>query len=235
MYNNYLIHHGIKGQRWGIRRYQNADGSLTLAGKKRYTKTSHYNDWGKDADHNILYITGYSGSGKSTKAKQIAKSDNAEIIHLDLYTERVGSDLFKKDSNKRFNAYLRKNGYDRNEYLKLAYSKDPNVRKQRWKLLDDLGDLITNYGKELYGNKKLIVEGVQLSDQTIYPNKDFFIDKPVMFMKTSAIKSWYRASIRDQKFTNINPQDIKKVKRYVDNYIYMYKNKKLLETKIHAQ
>lgn len=32
----YLEHHGIKGQRWGIRRYQNPDGSLTEAGKKRY-------------------------------------------------------------------------------------------------------------------------------------------------------------------------------------------------------
>ena len=31
-----LIHHGIKGQRWGVRRFQNADGSLTNAGKKRY-------------------------------------------------------------------------------------------------------------------------------------------------------------------------------------------------------
>ena len=31
-----LCHHGIKGQRWGIRRYQNADGSLTSAGSKRY-------------------------------------------------------------------------------------------------------------------------------------------------------------------------------------------------------
>lgn len=31
----YLIHHGIKGQKWGIRRYQNTDGSLTDAGKRR--------------------------------------------------------------------------------------------------------------------------------------------------------------------------------------------------------
>lgn len=30
-----LYHHGIKGQRWGVRRYQNKDGSLTTAGKKR--------------------------------------------------------------------------------------------------------------------------------------------------------------------------------------------------------
>lgn len=31
-----LMHHGIKGQKWGVRQYQNADGTLTEAGKKRY-------------------------------------------------------------------------------------------------------------------------------------------------------------------------------------------------------
>jgi len=31
-----IYHHGIKGQRWGYRRYQNEDGSLTSAGKDRY-------------------------------------------------------------------------------------------------------------------------------------------------------------------------------------------------------
>ena len=31
-----LYHHGVKGQRWGIRRYQNSDGTLTTAGMRRY-------------------------------------------------------------------------------------------------------------------------------------------------------------------------------------------------------
>lgn len=34
--NGELTHHGILGQKWGVRRYQNSDGSLTEAGKKRY-------------------------------------------------------------------------------------------------------------------------------------------------------------------------------------------------------
>lgn len=35
-----LQHHGVKGMKWGIRRYQNKDGTLTAAGKKRYGESS---------------------------------------------------------------------------------------------------------------------------------------------------------------------------------------------------
>ncbi len=35
--NEILSHYGIKGMKWGVRRYQNSDGTLTSAGKKRYS------------------------------------------------------------------------------------------------------------------------------------------------------------------------------------------------------
>lgn len=37
MGENVLAHYGIRGMKWGVRRYQNKDGSLTAAGKKRYS------------------------------------------------------------------------------------------------------------------------------------------------------------------------------------------------------
>lgn len=48
-----LEHHGIEGQRWGVRRYQNEDGTLTAAGRKRYgvafTKEYIFKDKVKDS------------------------------------------------------------------------------------------------------------------------------------------------------------------------------------------
>ena len=41
--NDELYHHGIKGQKWGIRRYQNPDGTLTEEGKKRYGTIENFN------------------------------------------------------------------------------------------------------------------------------------------------------------------------------------------------
>lgn len=36
--NDYLMHYGVKGMKWGVRRYQSKDGSLTAKGKKRLSK-----------------------------------------------------------------------------------------------------------------------------------------------------------------------------------------------------
>lgn len=70
-----LYHHGIKGMKWGVRRYQNKDGTLTAAGKRRSDKEKAKLD-AKDREYYDKAVRG--GFDLSSKrAKQLA---GAEII-----------------------------------------------------------------------------------------------------------------------------------------------------------
>ena len=64
VFSTELYHHGIKGQRWGIRRYQNPDGTYTEAGLKRLHKKDVR--WAK-RNYNKLYKTTYKKSKKEMK------------------------------------------------------------------------------------------------------------------------------------------------------------------------
>ena len=69
-----IIHHGVKGQRWGVRRYQNEDGSLTNAGKKRQgekeAKDTHF-EVGKKVRNAIADIGGMMPEEMPTPNKSL--------------------------------------------------------------------------------------------------------------------------------------------------------------------
>lgn len=91
-----LYHHGTKGMRWGIRRYQNKDGTLTPAGKKRYNKEMEK----LKAEQKVL-------KNKEATAAKIKKLDNMRN-DIDSRKAALGDDKNKKvkgdDSLKPINS-----------------------------------------------------------------------------------------------------------------------------------
>ena len=67
-----LYHHGILGQRWGVRRYQNKDGSLTKAGLKRYGSESNFNK----------IVKAEAKAKKEAEAAKFSKRTEAELAKI---------------------------------------------------------------------------------------------------------------------------------------------------------
>ena len=80
MDQNELCHHGIKGQKWGLRRYQNPDGSLTPAGKKKYGTKTNYEK-----------VVAAKGLKAKVKAQKIREKQNARTeAEIAKYKKRAG-------------------------------------------------------------------------------------------------------------------------------------------------
>lgn len=78
-YPSELYHHGIKGQKWHLRRYQNYDGTLTSAGKERYRRMYDiHREKGGNTAYNELYDRISSSIG-SEKARAIHNKWNEEV------------------------------------------------------------------------------------------------------------------------------------------------------------
>lgn len=243
-----IYHYGVKGMKWGVRRYQNYDGTRTDLGKKRvninwvkskattgtYTPStnrphSDYNleNWGKSKDNNILYVTGLSGSGKSTLSKEIAKENHADLISMDPYTFKTVKG-FQKGMSKDFNKYLDKTVPNWRKMQKEAYSlltkndRRGEDKKAVGKWFDTFQEALEGYGRETYGKKKVIAEGVQVLDETLFYNdKKRLRTKPLIIMDTSANESILSAAIRDKRILEktLDPERIKQGENFLKGII----------------
>ena len=94
---NELNHHGIKGMKWGIRRYQNKDGSLTDAGKKRLVSRVERADKNDNPDK-VARLTNkaFANYKKTSKSYQTALASKNELAKVD------------DEINKRSHAYAEK-------------------------------------------------------------------------------------------------------------------------------
>lgn len=102
--SKYLQHHGIEGQQWGVRRFQNEDGTLTPEGRERYLKK--YSEAEKDAERRVNQAKGQLEDLK--KNGWNAKSVFAPGV-VESYAEELGvkpKDLPKEELNELLNIYM---------------------------------------------------------------------------------------------------------------------------------
>ena len=92
--DNFLAHHGILGQKWGVRRYQNEDGSLTDVGRKHYQKLD--TKWAKKNTDKITKQT-------QKKVRKDLEAYNKELAKSPNYLNANG-----QVSKATINAYNRK-------------------------------------------------------------------------------------------------------------------------------
>lgn len=115
---NELYHHGIKGMRWGVRRFQNSDGSLTKAGMRRYGDKSPYEV--TTSDGQTFRVSKGSKNNYNTKVSKVTKTWGQHNKEIDdskakkRYDDDSGSQSTKPKSKHRQNleAKYREMGYD---------------------------------------------------------------------------------------------------------------------------
>ena len=161
--------------------------------KKRLHKSKSRNTelWGEDENHNVLYITGYSGSGKSTVTEEL-KDSNTIVIHLDLYFD----EYYNPNAGGKSSIFT--------EFLKKRNIPIPNtIDKSEWaskKVLTKFENAIEDFGKYQFKfGKKVIVEGVQITDDTLFPDKSSYANKCIIVLQTSQTKSMMNAAKRDAR------------------------------------
>ena len=155
--DNELYHHGVKGQKWGVRRFQNKDGSLTLAGKKRALKMQNkYTELSNDKRYRDKHgnLT-YAGRKKELKMKE----KYSELTGKDLrkFTPRTNASTADKSQriSEMTNAEIQAK-IDRIRLENTLKSLTPSQTSRGEKFINDLKDtalsMIKDKGTRLIGD-----------------------------------------------------------------------------------
>ncbi len=116
-FTNELYHHGIKGQRWGVRRYQNEDGSLTPAGEKRYaiqeakSQLKATKEKYKQANKELMRQPIFASRDNMRKKEEAKKRrDEAEMEMIDAKANLAKAKKGEKGEFKSYRNSMRKYG-----------------------------------------------------------------------------------------------------------------------------
>lgn len=144
----YLSHHGIKGQKWGVRRFQNKDGSLTNEGRSRYRSAQRIRKAEKTRNDVDTIINKMSKDDKNKLAIDdggyLTFEQGSALIHR----------VLKKEGNTPVSFF---DILDDGSTLNLAMGTDPNYRGKGYaKYVTKRGMDYINRNRKRYKGMKVV-------------------------------------------------------------------------------
>jgi len=165
--HSYLAHHGIKGMHWGVRRYQNSDGSYTAQGKKhRSYYHSKYEDVSDDDLKRSLKIL-----KDPKKVNPVINGNEVRVVGAKNNRKAIRNMRDARVAELEEELAFRKNGKKVN-----ILSGDTAVTKRVKKDYDELSE--DEFRKKYYVNKKTYAKRVAKS-----PTRDPYRDRLVKIKK----------------------------------------------------
>ena len=158
----YLAHHGVKGQRWGVRRFQNPDGSLTEKGKRRMKTLQGKSDKldakkaKLNSPKNMVRLSQY----KSLSADRHAAA-NQHKADEDFYRNKAsyaltnhGSKVATKKADKAHTKYVQeaKKAAEYDDYITKHQNKEAKIDRKKIKVeskLNPLKEIDAEYARSL--------------------------------------------------------------------------------------
>lgn len=168
-----LYHHGILGMKWGIRRYQNKDGSLTAAGRKRYYQTANSITRGL-VDYRNAVNTSNKRSESIERLRYLGDNESAQKLRedskrlIDKSTENL-RDALLRATDKQTSTFYKENIEDVKKSVELAREEMTSILNDDKKLQEYVDKFVeTTFTKDDIRDFKN--QGISLSEL----KKEFF-------------------------------------------------------------
>lgn len=106
MENDILTHWGVKGMKWGVRRYQNSDGSLTPAGKKRYSDGMNFVERAK-AKKKAKQRAENLKKARAVKAERKAQISKDKMSPKQMTDKEIQDRISRLELEKKYSALVK--------------------------------------------------------------------------------------------------------------------------------